>query len=95
VIVTGRGPLLGDFGVTNFLADPFLAVQNFAGTLLLTNDSAADGAYPTQISDAGVVTTAEEAAVVMILPPGAYTSVLSGVGDTSGIALAEAFQGDW
>lgn len=95
VVVTARGPVLEPFGVAGFLADPFLGVNDANNVVLLSNDSASDGAYPALVTGAGIATTTAEAAVVMILPPGAYTSVMSGAGATSGIGLAEAFKAAW
>jgi hypothetical protein len=95
VAVTARGPVLDQFGVVGFLADPFLGVNDANNVVLLSNDSSSAGAYPALVTGAGITTTGTEAAVILILPPGAYTSVMSGAGATSGIGLAEAFKAAW
>lgn len=93
--VTARGPVLTPFGVVDALADPVLAINDSNEVVLMANDNSSDGAYPALVTGAGISTTATEAATIMILPPGAYTSVMSGAGTSSGIGLAEAFKVAW
>ena len=92
VLSTGRGPVLTDFGVAGALADPQNTV--FAnGVALASNDNFGDDPYAQFISQQSFApTVAAEAAVFVLLPPGAYTNVVSGVGDTTGVALAESFE---
>ena len=91
VIVRGLGPSLIVRGVTGVLADPQLALYDASGATLATNDNwqqtqaAEISATPFAPSDI------RESAIIAILPPGAYTAILSGVGGTSGVGLVEIF----
>ena len=98
VIIRGVGPTLSRFAVTGSLLDPQITV--FAGpATIATNDN-----WETGASSAAQLTTAfaqvgafalaagsRDAALLLTLPAGAYTVHLSGVGNTSGIALIEIF----
>ncbi|MCF3648310.1 CHRD domain-containing protein [Synoicihabitans lomoniglobus] len=93
VIVTGRGPVLTEFGVVGALADPVLYVHDRWGNQIFWNDNAADTTYLQPITESGFApTVAAEAAAILLLPPGPHTMTVKGAGDTTGIALAEAFQ---
>jgi 6-phosphogluconolactonase (cycloisomerase 2 family) len=93
VLVRAVGPGLATYGVQNALSDPRLVISNGA-TLLGENDnweSADKAAISAATTRMGVFPLAEgsrDAAVLVTLPPGAYTTVISG-GD--GVALAEVY----
>lgn len=94
VLVTGRGP--GLTGVTGALADPMLAVHDADGNLLFTNDDVAGAPFQALITGFTAVTfQAPEAGVLLVLPPGGFTGIVSGEGDTMGVGLAEAFEVSW
>jgi len=95
ILATGRGPFLTAFGVTDALADPFASVADSAQHILLSNDNVEDGPYASSIAGLSFAPTTGEAGVLLILPPGAYTNVVSGVGNTEGVALSEAFELSW
>jgi hypothetical protein len=78
------------------LADPAQAIHDSAGNLLFTNDDMASAPFGTLIADSGVgPSESAESAILLVLPPGAYTSVVSGADGSTGIALAEAFELAW
>ncbi|HEY0369826.1 MAG TPA: PQQ-dependent sugar dehydrogenase [Chthoniobacterales bacterium] len=91
VLVRGIGPSLTAFGVTDALENPMLDLYNASGTKLATNDNwRSDQAQ--EINDAGLAPNDDaEAALVRTFTPGAYTAVLSGVGNTTGIGLIEIY----
>lgn len=96
VLATGRGPVLTGFGVSGALADPVLAVHDSAGRLLALNDNTADRLLPALVTGSGFAPSqATEAASLLLLPPGAYTSVMSGAAASTGVGLAEAFEVTW
>lgn len=96
VLATARGPFLTGFGVSGALADPMLSIRDSAGVELLANDNHADAPYTAWIAASGLgPTDAAEAAILLILPPGAYTGVISGAGATTGVGLAEAYELGW
>ena len=91
VLIRGRGPSLATFGVASVLADPVLQLFDQPGNLLQTNDAwqahPRFGGIPGNLAPGD----ADEAALLVILAPGAYTAILSGVGGTSGVAIVEVF----
>lgn len=92
VVVRALGPSLNDVGLSG-LSDPRLDLYDGQGTLLASNDNWQD----TQASDIEATGLAPsdplEAAVLITLPRGAYTAVLSPVGGVMrGVALAELYK---
>jgi len=99
VLVRAVGPALTQFGLTGVLAAPSLTVVNSTGITVASNtgwsnnansatiaaETAAVGAFP-------LPSGSPDCAVLLTLPPGAYTAVVNGVGNTGGIALVEAYQ---
>mgnify|MGYP003636326187 CR=1 FL=1 len=84
ILIRALGPRLSDFGVTGVLADP--QVKVFREDLLVAaNDNVSD----LDASAADLSAGAKDAALVVGLPAGAYTAQVSGVGETSGVALVE------
>ncbi|MGH8018751.1 MAG: CHRD domain-containing protein, partial [Opitutaceae bacterium] len=96
VLVTARGPVLTDFGVANAMADPVLSVYDVAGNLVFRNDDVADAPFAALITSSGLAPSeTAEAGALLVLPPGAYTSVVASADAITGIALAEAFEVAW
>ncbi len=93
VIVRGLGPSLGPFGITGALADPVLELHLPDGSVV-TNDNWKD-TQQEEIEATGLMPTDDsESAIVQSLDPGAYTAVLRGKSDTTGIGLVEAYDLD-
>lgn len=96
VLVRGLGPALNNYGLTNVISDPQLNL--YSGSTLVRNNDNWGGS--TEIAEAFRKTGAsllqdpqsKDAALVATLAPGAYTAVVSGVGGTTGIALAEVYE---
>lgn len=92
LLVRGLGPTLAEFGVPNVLANPELGVFGEGQVALAANDDWRDG------DEAGVLATGlqppndAEPAIVVTLPPGSYTAILSGVGGTAGTGLIEVYE---
>ena len=93
VVVRGLGPSLSDFGLSNVLANPTLALRNSSGTLIRSNDDWQDDRRKPRSSPRWDWRRAIplEAAIVETLPPGAYTAVLSGVNNGTGVGLVEVY----
>jgi hypothetical protein len=97
VLVRGVGPTLTQFGVTGVLADPQIAV--FSGTTVIaTNDNWETGTVLGQIATTSaqvgafaLVPGSRDAALVVALQPGSYTVQITGVGNTTGVALVEIY----
>lgn len=95
VIVRGIGPSLEAFGVQGALADPRIETRNSSGQLLAANDNWKDAANSQTIIDRKVAPTDEfEAALWGIIDPGAYTVVVRGQGDSTGVGVFEVFDLD-
>jgi hypothetical protein len=101
VLIRAVGPTLSSaFGVPGVLADPQLRIVRAADQMVVaTNDNWNDGAGAAQISAAaasvGAFLLAEnsrDAALLINLPPGGYSVVVTGTGPASGVALVEVYE---
>jgi hypothetical protein len=102
MLIRGAGPTLAAFGVPGVLADPQLRlVDQASGQTVRTNDNWASG------EDAQIITAAASAAgafpfaassrdsaMIVMLPPGAYTVQLTGVGNATGVGIVEVYDVD-
>ena len=81
------------FNLTGVLANPLLQVYNSDGVLVLTNDnwSTADQGVMAAVGAFPLTTGSLDAALVATLSPGSYTAQVSGVGNTSGVAILEVY----
>ena len=99
VLVRGVGPSLANFGVENALSDPVLRIEA-AGQTVASNDNWQD-------HDQSLIKTANQlvgafaldhgssdAAILVTLPPGVYTAVVTGASESSGPALLEVYELD-
>ena len=91
VIVRGIGPSLP---VPGALADPVIEVHGSAGELLATNDNWRDGTYAAQVANTLPPANDLESALWGIIDPGAYTVVVRGKNDATGIGLFEVYDLD-
>jgi hypothetical protein len=95
VIVRGIGSSLAEFGLTDVLADPTLDVFDAEGNLVASNDDWMDDPNMQTVEDRGLAPNdPKESAIYEVLPIGAYTAILSGVGDTTGLGLVESYDAD-
>ena len=98
LLIRAAGPALTQFGVAGALARTQLALFSGA-TELSRNAGWSTSADAAVITDAAVEAGAfpftagsQDSALVVNLPPGAYTAQVSGVGGTSGVALVEVYE---
>jgi parallel beta-helix repeat protein len=96
VAIRGVGPSLANFGLGDVLADPTLELRGSDGALLLQNDNWQDDpAQAAELTDLGLaLPDSRESGLVATLDPGAYTAIIAGKNQTSGIALAEIYDAD-
>jgi len=94
VLITATGPSLAAFGVRNPLANPTLTlVRSSDQSVIATNDDWQDAPNASDIQATGVAPTdAHESAIMVTLDPGAYTAIVSGVGNTSGTSVVGVFK---
>jgi hypothetical protein len=91
VLLRGLGPTLSQFGVSNVLANPLLELVEPNG-MRITNDNWTDAANASGIAATGLQPPNNlESAILMRLPAGNYTAILSGVNNTTGNALVEVY----
>ena len=97
MLIRATGPTLGLFGVGDALADPVLKV--FSGqTIVATNDDwSSDNAAIVAAASHSVGAFAlpdgsKDAALLVTLPPGAYTIEVSGKDGAEGVALLEIYE---
>ena len=95
LLIRGVGPGLAGFGVAGALANPQLQVMQGATAVAANDDwnnDAAVGAASTAVGAFALAPASRDAALLVTLNPGAYTVVVSGVGNTSGVALVEVYE---
>jgi len=96
VLIRAGGPSLAAYSVTGFLANPQLELHDNT-SVIGTNDDwgshAAEVELARQQCGAPAWTSgSKDAAIVATLAPGGYTAIVSGVGNTTGIALIEVYE---
>ena len=95
VLVRGVGPSLTAAGVSGALANPVLELHKPDGTVIIN-----DNWMATQAADITATTLAPtdplESAILVTLPvgQGAYTAIVHGIGNTTGVGLVEAYFGN-
>jgi hypothetical protein len=96
VIIRALGPSLTKFGFTaaEVLTDPTLEVHGPGSFGTITNNNWRDS-QEAQIKADGLAPTNDlESAIDATLPPGAYTAILSGNGNATGICTFEVYDLD-
>ncbi len=91
VVVRAIGPSLAQSGIARPLLDPMLELRDASGALIASNDNWQD-TQERQITASGLAPSdAHESAILATLPAGAYTAIVRGAGESSGLALVEVF----
>jgi len=95
--VRARGPSLIPFGIPNALVNPRMDL--FSGQdIIATNDNWQTQTIPADVAAiqaSGFAPTNDlESAIRTTLAPGAYTAVVTGVGNGSGVGIVEVFEVD-
>jgi hypothetical protein len=96
VVVRGIGPSLTAFGIPNALADPTLELRDNNGALLIANNNWQDNpAQAAELTAAGLApTNPMESGIAATLPPGAYTALLAGLNNGTGVGVVEIYDPD-
>lgn len=98
LLLRAVGPALGAFGVGGTLVDPVLEVRPLGSeNVVATNDdwrgtAALKAAFASVGAFALSDDASRDAALVVELPPGAYTATVSGKSNTTGVALVEVYE---
>ncbi|HVU33786.1 MAG TPA: immunoglobulin domain-containing protein [Opitutaceae bacterium] len=96
-LIRAVGPTLTNFNVSGVLADPQLSiVVQGTSTTLQQNDNWGGGsalkAAFTTVGAFSLPDNSADAAMLITLQPGAYSAVVSGVNNTTGVALVELYE---
>jgi len=77
------------------LSNPKVTIYNRSGVAIASSDdwggSTGLSATFTRVGAFNLPVASKDAAIVLTLSPGPYTAVVSGVNDTTGIALVEVY----
>ena len=97
VLIRGIGPTLGQFGVTGSLAAPELVLYDSGNNTLQTNSGWGGGANLVQafasVGAFSLAANSADAAILVTLPPGAYTAEVSGVNGATGVGPGRGLRG--
>lgn len=90
VVVRAIGPSLKP-GIANALDDPTLDLHDSSGATIASNNNWKDS-QQTEIQNTGLAPTNDaESAILTSLTPGAYTAVVRGDNNTTGVAVVELY----
>ena len=94
MIVRAIGPSIQANGAPfeGRLEDPTLELYDDNGVLVTSNDNWKESEFRAEIEASGLAPSDDrESAIARIVPPGAYTAVVRGKNDTTGIGLVEVY----
>lgn len=94
VVVRAIGPSLANFGVAGTLTDPTLEVHDGNGVLIAGDDDWRQFQESLLVQTGLAPTDDRESAMFLVLQPGAYTAVVQGKGNSTGVALVEVYNLD-
>ena len=78
--------------MSGVLSDPILEIYDSTGTIIASNDNWQDNINSIDIQKNGLAPgDSHESALVLRLPAGAYTAVVRGANDGTGIGLVEVY----
>ena len=95
LLIRGIGPALKEvFGVSGALVDPKLEIYRQDNTKIVENDDWGPTLSSTfdQVGAFRLPAGSKDAAVLVVVKPGAYTAQLSGVGGTTGDGIIEVYE---
>ncbi len=91
VIVRAIGPSLTDFGIDGALQNPTLELHNIFGDIIASDDDWKDS-QQAEIAATGLQPSKDlESAILATLSPGAYTAIVRGANNTTGVGLVEVY----
>jgi hypothetical protein len=96
VLVRASGPALVPFGVSGALPDPQLGLYSGATQLDADSGWGGNGAIAAAAAAVGAFAwgdpSSHDSAILVTLPPGAYTAQVSGASGDTGVALIEVYE---
>ena len=92
VVVRAIGPSLGNFGIAGAVQDPTLDLVDSNGAIIRSNDNWKLGGQQAELTAIGLQPSDDrESALIETLTPGAYTAIVRGSGNTTGVGLVEVY----
>ncbi len=98
MLLRADGPALAAYGVSGLLAQPTLQLNDAGGNPVASNTGWGTNSNAAQIAAAAASVGAfalqpgsADSALLVTLQPGSYTMVVTGVGGSTGVALAESY----
>jgi hypothetical protein len=92
VVVRALGPSLASHGVSQPLSDPVITVYDSTGAAIASNNNWLDNINWIDVRKNSLSPLSQqESALVLHLPAGAYTAIVSGVDDGTGVGLVEVY----
>jgi hypothetical protein len=92
VLLRAIGPSLANLGIPGALDDPTLELHNNNGDIIAANDDWRE-TQQAEIKATGIPPSDHrESAIIQPLAPGAYTAIVRGKNNTTGVALVEAYR---
>jgi cell division septation protein DedD len=91
VVIRGLGPSLAT-SIANTLPNPMLTLYDASGQVIAVNDDWQDDPNSQEVIDVGLAPdNTLESAILVTLPPGAYTAILSDTIGATGVGLVEVY----
>ncbi|MBI5382177.1 MAG: immunoglobulin domain-containing protein [Opitutae bacterium] len=97
LLLRASGPAIALFGVTGTLPDPLLRLYDAGGNVIASNNGWAGN--PQIVATAAAIgafdwtsPTSNDSALLITLPPGAYSAQVSGASGDTGVALVEVYE---
>ena len=92
VVVRAIGPNLENFGITGAVQNPTLELVNSNGVTIRADDDWRSGGQDAELIALKLQPSDDrESALIETLGPGAYTAIVRGSGDTTGVGLVEVY----
>jgi Matrixin len=94
LLVRGIGPSLSKNGIAFPLGNPVLEIHDASGTIIMSNDDWR-ATQQSEITATGLQPSNDlESAVLLTVTPGAYTAIVRGQNNSTGVALVEVYNLD-
>lgn len=91
VLVRAIGPTLNTSGIIDPLQDPVLELHDSHGTVIASNDNWKD-TQQAELQATGIPPNSDlESALVLNVLPGAYTAIVRGKNNATGIGIVEVY----
>jgi hypothetical protein len=100
IMVRAIGPSLAPFGIPDALANPTLEIRATGNVLIASNNDWREtqvegiitGDQSAEIEGSGLAPGSDfESAIIAELPPGSYTAIVRGAGNTTGTGVVDAY----